>query len=253
MWFDSHCHLQIVEEDRDLSEVLRSARSAGVDDAVTIGIDVDSSRRVVEIAHEHGVHAAVGIHPNSAEGFGRSAMEEIARLAEDERVVGIGESGLDFFRDHASRESQASCFAAHIDLAVTSGKPLIIHTRESIDVALSSLEYLDLVPRLIFHCWSGDEDHLRRALALDAYISFAGNVSFKSAQELRDAARLVPVDRLLVETDSPYLAPVPHRGKSNEPAYVANVGAAVATARGAPVEEVAASTTANARAVFGLA
>ncbi|MDQ3876748.1 MAG: TatD family hydrolase [Actinomycetota bacterium] len=230
MWFDSHCHLQIVEEDRDLSEILRAARLAGV----------------------HELYAAVGIHPNSAEGFTTSAMQEIARLAEDERVVGIGESGLDFYRDHASPELQARCFAAHIDLAVTTGKPLIIHTRDSVDACLATLEDRDVAPRLIFHCWSGGEEHLRRALALGAYISFAGNVSFKSADDLRVAARLAPADRLLIETDSPYLAPVPHRGKSNEPAYVADVGAAVALARGTPAEEVASCTTTNARAVFGV-
>ena len=180
-------------------------------------------------------------------------MKAIAELAADERVVGIGESGLDFYRDHAAPAAQAKAFDAHIELALETSRPLIIHTRESIDVALTTLESRDDVPRVIFHCWSGDREDLRRALELGAYISFAGNVSYKSAQNLRDAAALVPGDRLLVETDSPYLAPVPHRGKSNEPAFVADVGAAVAEARSESVDEIAKTTTANARSVFGIA
>jgi TatD DNase family protein len=252
VWFDSHCHLQIVEEDESVADVLDRARAVDVDDLVTIGIDVPSSRRVLEIANEHAVHAAVGIHPNSANEWGPAAMEEIKAMAADVRVVGIGESGLDFYRDHASPESQEIAFAAHIDLARSIGKPLIIHTRESLDAALSTLEDLNDVPQAVFHCWSGHEDQLKRALALGAYVSFAGNVSFKSAQDLRDVARLVPGNRLLVETDSPYLAPIPHRGKPNEPAFVADVGAAVAAARDEPVDLVAAQTSANARSIFGL-
>ncbi|MFN2594309.1 MAG: TatD family hydrolase [Actinomycetota bacterium] len=252
MWFDSHCHLQIVEEETALGSVLERAREAGVDDLVTVGIDVPSSRRVLDIALSHELHAAVGIHPNSAGEFSKAAMDEIASLAQDPHVVGIGESGLDFYRDHAAPEAQAVAFEAHIDLAVASGKTLIIHTRSSMDAALETLERHDVVPRTIFHCWSGDVNQLRRALELGAYVSFAGNVSFKSAEDLREAARAVPMDRLLIETDSPYLAPVPHRGKPNEPALVADVGAAAAAARGNSVDEVAQATTANARAIFGL-
>jgi len=249
-WFDSHCHLHICEEERPVEEVLDRAREAGVPELLAVGIDVPSSRRALELAEHDGVIASAGVHPNSADAWTDEARGEVEMLLERAEVRAVGETGLDFYRDHVPPETQRRAFRDHIAMGKRHDKALVIHTRDSVEAVLDELESCGPPQRLVFHCWSGSEDVLRSALALGAYVSFAGNVSFKSAQDLRDAAALVPTDRLLVETDSPYLAPVPHRGKSNEPAYVAHVGAAVAAARGQEVSEIAAITSANARSLL---
>jgi TatD DNase family protein len=223
-----------------------------VEDTLVPGIDLESSLRAIEIAIDHRLWAAVGIHPSATSEWKSSSMDAIDELVGHPRVVAIGETGLDLYRDHAPRELQQANFAAHIELAKEHSKALIIHTRESARAALDMLEQHGPPDRVVFHCWSGDQDELRGALDMGAYVSFAGNISFKSAQSLRDAASVVPSNRLMVETDSPYLTPVPHRGKPNEPAYVAFVGAATAEARGEPVEEVGAFTSANARRLYGI-
>jgi TatD DNase family protein len=252
LWFDSHCHLHICEENAPVTEVLERAGRAGVLEMTTIGIDVATSRRAVEIAEMGpGLYASVGVHPNSATEWDESAAEAIEELVRHERVVGIGESGLDFYRDSAPPEVQRRVFEAHIELAKTYDKALVIHTRDSLDEALEMLASVGPPRRFVFHCWSGDDDRqLKTALAYGAYISFAGNVSFKSAENLRLAAAAVPHERLLVETDSPYLSPVPHRGKPNEPRQVSFVGLAVAQAREESVHQVAEQTTQNARSLF---
>ena len=251
MWFDSHCHLHLCDH-ASVSELVERARTGGVEQMTTIGIDVASSRRSLEIAKEHGVLASIGLHPNDAEDLTDDVERDLREMAAAHGVVAVGESGLDFYRDSATPDAQYRAFDLHIGLAKELDKALVIHTRESIDEATRHLAQVQPPARFVFHCWSGDEDQLRAALELDAYVSFAGNVSFKSAENLRDAARLVPSDRLLVETDSPYLSPVPQRGKPNEPARVALVGAAVAEARGVAEDELAASTTENARRFFAL-
>lgn len=251
MWFDSHCHLHLCENATP-PQLIEAAAAAGVEGIVTIGIDVESSRRAVELAADQRVFAAVGVHPNSADQWNDETRRAIEELLTSDRVVAVGETGLDFYRDHVTPEVQHPAFAAHIALAKQHDKALVIHTRASVDETMDVLEAEGPPDRFVFHCWSGDEDQLGRALALGAMISFAGNVSFKNAQNLRDAAVAVPQDRLLVETDSPYLAPVPHRGKDNEPSHVALVGEAVAIARGQDVGTLARLTTANARRFFGL-
>ena len=251
MWFDSHCHLHLCETATP-AQLVTAAEAAGVETVVTIGTDVDSSRRAVELATDERVLAAVGVHPNSADEWNEEALVAVRELLTSERVVAVGETGLDFYRDHVQPEVQRAAFEAHIELAKQHDKALVIHTRSSVDQALDVLERVGPPERFVFHCWSGDETQLRRALALGAIISFAGNVSFKNAQNLRGAAAAVPADRLMVETDSPYLAPVPHRGEANEPSHVALVGEAVAIARGQDLGTVARQTTANARRFFGL-
>lgn len=252
MWFDSHCHIHLCE-DVAAERLLERAFDAGVEHVLTVGIDRTSNLAAVDLASDPRVYAAVGVHPNSADVWNEDERSELERSLDRERVVAVGESGLDFYRDYVTPEQQEVAFRDHIDLAKSKDKALVIHTRESIDAALDVLTSVQPPRRFVFHCWSGDEHQLRRALELGAYISFAGNVSFKNAQNLRDAAALVPAERLLVETDSPYLTPVPFRGKPNEPARVALVGEAVAGARGEDVDAVARNTTANAQRLFGLA
>jgi len=252
VWFDSHCHLHLVEEQADLRGVIDSAQESGVSEMTTIGIDVASSRRARDIAHEHRLWFSAGVHPTSATGWDGAAAAAVERLLEDERAVAVGETGLDYYWGEVDPEVQQRAFEDHIALARSTGKALVIHTRDSVEAAIATLERLGAPPRTIFHCWSGDLEALRRALDLDAYISFAGNVTFKSAADLRDAAARVPLERLLLETDSPYLAPVPHRGRPNRPAHLEATGAMVAEVRGEPVERLAQATSQNARRVFGL-
>lgn len=253
MWFDSHCHLHICEEEVPLDDVLARARAAGVENILTAGIDVASSKRSVEIATADGVHAAVGVHPNSSLEWDAAAAETIESLARDTSVVAIGESGIDLYRDDAPLDAQKRAFEDHIALAKRLDKALIIHTRASIVVALDILTTVGPPERFVFHCWSGDDTVLKKALSLGAFVSFAGNVSFADAQDLRDAALGVPPDRILVETDSPYLTPEPHRGKRNEPRNVAFVGDALARALQIDPHAFAERTSANARRLFALA
>jgi TatD DNase family protein len=250
-WFDSHCHLHLCEENAPVEDLVAHARSAGVQGLLTVGIDATSSRRSLELAQRFSIFASAGVHPNSAHEWNEDASAQVAGLLDDERVVAVGETGLDFYRDSCPPDLQRRAFADHIGLAQATGKTLVIHTRNSVDDALDLLTGTGPPERFIFHCWSGDAGQLNRALGLGAFVSFAGNVSFKNAEDLRAAARLVPLDRLLVETDSPFLAPVPYRGRANEPAHVVDVGRAVAEAIGAPEDDVAAATTANARRLFG--
>jgi TatD DNase family protein len=252
VWFDSHCHLYDLGDDDALAAAVGRARTASVTEMLVPGVDLESSQRAIEIAIDQRVWAGVGIHPSETSGWDPTQMEPIEALLEHPRVVGVGETGLDFFRDLGPRQLQLENFVAHISMARKHAKALIIHTRESAGAALDLLEEHGVPERVVFHCWSGSSSELQRALSIGASISFAGNVSFKNAEPLRDAARMVPAERLLVETDSPYLTPVPHRGRPNEPANVIHVGAAVASARSEPVEEVAATSFSNARQLFAL-
>jgi TatD DNase family protein len=250
-WVDSHCHLDSLEG--DLLESLERAEAAGVGTMITIGTDLPSSREAVRLASAHpNVYATVGIHPYDAEDFDEVVGSEIERLAGDPRVVAIGEVGLDFYREHSSPEAQHRAFAAQIELAKRLGLPMVMHIRDAFAQVIELLNQAGPPETLIFHCFSGGAPEARIAVGMGGFVSFAGNVSYKSAENLREAVRATPLDRLLVETDSPYLSPIPHRGKPNEPRNVAFVGAAVAAAIGCEVEELAEATTANARRAFRL-
>lgn len=249
-WVDSHCHLDSLD---DAGGALERAGAAGVGEMVTVGTDLETSRRCIEMAGSApGVWAAVGIHPYDAEGFGPAELAEVVRLAGAPKVVAIGEVGLDYYRDRSPRQDQHRAFRAQIRAAKDLGKALVLHVRDALDDVFDVLTEEGPPERLVFHCFSGGADEARRAVELGGHVSFAGNVSYRSAETLREAARAVPLERLLVETDSPYLAPVPHRGKPNEPALVVAVGAALASATGRSVEEIGEATAANARSVFGL-
>lgn len=247
-WIDDHCHLH-----RDLAqadEQVAAARAAGVERMITVGCDVGQSADYIEIARRHPgtVWATVGVHPHDA----KDGLDGLEALLGEPEVVAVGECGLDFHYDHSPRAQQAEVFAAQIALAHAHDKALVIHTREAWPETFDILAAEGVPPRTVFHCFSGGPEEARRCLDLGAVLSFSGIVSFPSATDLHDAARACPLDRLLVETDSPYLAPVPHRGKKNQPAWVVDVAAALAAVKGVPLEDVARSTWGTARATYRL-
>jgi len=252
-WVDSHCHLGWEGAEDDPDTTVAQAREAGVEALVCVGTDLASSRRAVELADRHPeVRATVGLHPHEASRLDEE-WDALAALARDRAdvVAGIGEGGFDFFYEHSDRAAQEAAFRAQIALARDLDRALVIHSRDAWDDTFRVLGEVGVPPRTVFHCFTGGPDEARRALELGAYVSFSGIVSFKNADDVRAAAAVVPLDRVLVETDAPYLAPVPYRGRPNRPAWVVEVGAALAAAAGRPVDEVAAATRRNAREVFG--
>jgi TatD DNase family protein len=249
-FFDTHAHLEMLE---DLPGALAHMREAGVERVVTIGTHLDSSGWAIRAAAQHDqVFAAVGIHPHDARDADEGSLERIAELAASDRVVGVGETGLDYHYDNSPRPDQRRAFAEHISIAKRVGKALIIHCRDAWEDIFDVLEREGAPDRVVFHCWSGSEESARCALALGAVISFSGTVTFKNATKLRGVAETMPLESMVVETDSPFLTPVPHRGKRNEPAHVRHVAEAIASVKGVEVEEVATATTKAAAALFGL-
>jgi TatD DNase family protein len=247
-WIDSHCHLQSLAE--PLEVILGRAVAAGVERVVCVGTDLEMSRAAVALACVHdGVWATAGLHPHDASRFDVE-WKALLDVAQAESVVAIGETGLDFHYDHSPRDVQREVFAAHVRVANEMGKPLVVHTREAWDDTFAILEREGVPARTIFHCFTGGPEEARRCVNLGAYVSFSGIVTFRKSESLREAVREVPADRILIETDAPYLAPVPHRGRDNEPAYVPFVGSVVASARREPVEALAARTRANSFAAF---
>ena len=216
---------------------------------VTVGCDVEDSQAAIAVARGHaGVWATAGVHPHEAAG----GMDGVEELLADPHVVAVGECGLDYHYDHSPRPAQRDVFAAQVVLAHRFDLALVIHTREAWDDTFAVLAAEGVPARTVFHCFTGGEDEARRALDLGASLSFSGIVTFKSADDVRAAAALCPLERLLVETDSPYLAPVPHRGEDNRPALVPLVGAAVAGVRGEGIDAVAAATWRNAANFYRL-
>jgi TatD DNase family protein len=248
--FDSHCHLFLMEGDP--ASAVEEARSGGLVGLICVGIDADSSRRSRELADAlPGVFATAGLHPHDAKGFDARAGAAIEELAHDARVVAVGETGLDHYRMLSPPEDQERAFRAHCVLARETGKPLVVHVRDAWTDVLRVLEE-EAAERVVLHCFSGDAAAVREAAARRYYCSFAGIVTYPKNAGLRQAAAEVPGDLLLVETDSPFLAPQRVRGRPNSPANLPHVVAAVAEARGEEPAEVAALTAANAREAFGL-
>jgi len=246
-WTDNHCHLPAGDE---ADEVVADARAHGVERLVDVGTDLVHSRQVVEVARRHdGVWATAGVHPHDAV----QGIAGIAELLDEPEVVAVGECGLDFHYDHSPRDVQRRVFAEQIALAHERDLALVIHTREAWAETFDILAAEGVPERTVFHCFTGGPDEARHGLDLGIHLSFSGIVTFPSAQELREAAALCPLDRLLVETDAPYLAPVPHRGRANRPALVAVVGAAVAEVRGVAAAVVADASWATAERLYRLA
>jgi TatD DNase family protein len=253
MLIDSHCHLDYFTD--ELDAVLARAADAGVGELVTIGTTMDQSHVIRTLAERHeNVWCTVGVHPMSAAKAPVPTPEAIAALADHPKVVGIGESGLDYFYDTAPKDVQQASFRAHIRAARMAGLPLCIHARDADHdiAAILREEREEGGPyEFLLHCFSSGRGLAEAALEMGGYFSFSGILTFPKSTENRDIARDIPADRLLVETDSPYLAPVPFRGKRNEPAYVAKTAAVLAEVRGLDPAALAELTTTNFRRLFG--
>lgn len=250
MYVDSHCHLDFPDLRAREDEILAAMHANGVSHALCVGVKLEDFPAVLGLAERHpGLYASVGVHPDNA-GCEEPDVARLVALAAHPRVVAIGETGLDYHWHKDAPEWQRERFRTHIRAARAAGKPLIIHTREAAADTLRIMreEGADAVGG-VMHCFTESQAVADAALELGFHISFSGIVTFKSARELKEVARRVPLDRLLIETDAPYLAPVPHRGKTNEPAYVVHVAEEIARLREIPLAQIAAATTAN---FFGL-
>ncbi|MDE3082395.1 MAG: TatD family hydrolase [Acidobacteriota bacterium] len=255
-WTDAHCHIQEnfrAEEGPDLAEILSRSAAAGVARVVVVGTDATTSAQalaVTEIEAPVEIYATVGLHPHDA----TRDLAEVAALARGRhpRLVGIGETGLDYFYEHSPRSAQRAAFAAQIALAHELDLALVIHARDAFDDLFAILRSEGVPTRTVIHCFTGTPSDAEGCLAAGCDISVAGVVTFKNAEALREAIRIVPLERLHVETDSPFLAPVPHRGRPNEPAMVAIVGEYVAHLRGEDPEILARATVANTARLFRL-
>lgn len=253
---DSHCHLDFPDFGEELDDVVARAGRAGVSHMVTISTHLSRFPQVLAVAERFpNVFCTVGIHPHEAGTEAEVTAEELVRLAEHPKVVGIGETGLDFYYEHSPRDVQERQFRTHIAAARTTGLPLIVHTRDADTDTIRIMEdeaAKGAFPGVI-HCFSSGRALAERMLALGLYISFSGIVTFKKADDLREVAAMVPEDRILVETDSPYLAPVPKRGKRNEPAFTAFTAAKIAEVRGISAADIATATTRNFKRLFAKA
>jgi TatD DNase family protein len=249
-WFDTHCHIHDERVAEGAQTAVEAARAAGVTGMVTVGCDRATSLAAIDVADRNpDVWATVGLHPHDA----IQGIDSIVDLLEVPGIVAVGEAGLDYHYEHSPRHVQRQVFAAQVQLAHAHRLPLVIHSREAWDDTFDVLAAEGVPERTVFHCFTGGPDEARRCLEVGAYVSFSGIVTFKTAADVQRAAMLVPLERILVETDAPYLAPVPHRGRPNQPAWVSVVGRFIADLRGMPADALASVTSANAATVFGLA
>jgi TatD DNase family protein len=254
MLVDTHAHIHDKAFADDRNAIVERMRAAGVGTAVTVGCDITDSTRALDAAREFGVYASAGIHPHEA----KDAPGDLARAFEpflrDDRVVAIGETGLDYYYDHSPRDVQQNVLRAHIALARETGKPVIFHHRDAFEdfAAILREEWREGM-RGVIHCFTGDVEQARTYVnEFGMYLGIGGVITFKTAQTIRDAVVAAGIERLVLETDCPYLAPVPHRGQRNEPAYVTATAQKLSELLSMPVDQVAATTTRNARELFSL-
>jgi TatD DNase family protein len=259
MFVDSHCQIDGPEYDSDREEVIARARDAGVGTLLNVGTgDPDSGafERAVDLAETHAnIYAAIGVHPHDAKLFDDRAEQRLVDLVKkSQRVIAWGEIGLDYHYDHSPRDVQREVFARQLRLARSLNLPVVIHSREADDdtIAILGAELIDYERAGVLHCFGGSLQMARSAIELGFFISFAGNLTFKKADDLRDVARQLPVDRLLIETDCPYLTPVPFRGKRNEPARVVETARCLAELHGKELEEIGRVTSENFAKLFGV-
>jgi TatD DNase family protein len=254
MLIDSHAHIQGSEYASDVEAVVKRAQLAGVEKIIVVGGagELSSNQAAVMLAESYpGLYATVGMHPHDAKDVGEEEIEKLKQLTAKPKVVAVGETGLDFYYNHSPHEVQRKIFARFIQMAYETGLPLVVHERDAFnDTAELLRNEGGGQVRGVVHCFTGDYQAAQKYLDLGFYLSFTGIITFKNAEPLREVVRAVPLERMFVETDSPYLTPVPHRGKRNEPAYVHFIAETIAKVKGLSFEEVARVTTHNVRALF---
>jgi TatD DNase family protein len=251
--FDSHAHLYDKRFDGEILEVLKRAKEAGVTGIINVGADMEASLEVVSMADKHDMlYASVGIHPHDAKDAALEDYDKLALWCAKPKVVAVGETGLDYYYNHSPREIQKTVFIRHLDLARQIKMPVIIHDRDAHADVLEIIKKEGKGLTGVFHCFSGSLEMSREVVKLEFYVSFAGPVTFPNAVKLKEVAKSVPLERLLIETDCPYLAPQSYRGKRNEPAYVKTVADEIARLKGISFEEVAEASFLNTRELFGI-
>lgn len=253
---DSHAHIQTREFSADVDQVIQRAKEAGVEKIIVVGGagDLSSNAAALELANSYpGLYATIGMHPHDAREVDEEGFQRMEALARNPKVVALGETGLDFYYDHSPRQVQIDLFCRFIQMARQNGLPLVVHIRDAYREASEIIKREgkgDL--RGVIHCFTGDYDAAREFLDLGFYLSFTGIITFKNADALRDVARRLPLERILIETDSPYLAPVPHRGKRNEPSLVRCVAETLSQVKGIAFDQAAEATSRNAETLFGI-
>jgi TatD DNase family protein len=252
MFIDTHCHLDFPEYDLDRDEVIKRAKENGVDYIINIGSSLEGSRRAVDLAKLYdSVYATIGIHPHEADRFSEEQLAELRSLARKEKVVAIGEIGLDFYKNYSSVQNQTLLFRSLIGLAKELGLPLVIHSRQAQAETLQALSPI-LPHKVVIHCFSGSEDFLKSCLELGFFVSFTCNITYKKAEGLRRLVGLTPLGRIFLETDAPFLAPEGHRGTRNEPKFVEDLALEIARIKRVNVAEVAKVTTESAKGFFNI-
>lgn len=252
MLVDTHCHLDFPEFNQDRDEVVRRARGNGIEYLINIGSSLEGSRKSVELARQYdSVYATVGIHPHEADKFEKNDQGVLEGLAKEKKVVAIGEIGLDYYKNYSKPENQRSLFVSLIQLSKELGLPIVIHNREAQGDTLKILkEYMPI--RAVVHCFSGDNNFLKECLDLGFFVSFTCNITYKKAENLRNLVKVTPLNRLLLETDAPFLPPEVFRGKRNEPLYVKYLAQEISSIKEINLEEAAKVTTENAKNFFNL-
>lgn len=254
MIFDTHAHLDDPKYDVDREEMLARAQAAGIGLILNVGYDLASSQRSIDLADQYDfIYAGVGVHPHDAQVVDEAALDQLRQMAKHPKVVALGEIGLDYYYDNSPREAQRQVFKQQVELAIELQLPIIVHDRDAHGEVMEILRAAaGRLPGGVLHCFSGSYEMAMECIKLGLYVSFAGPVTFKNAAKLKDIATRVPLDRMLIETDAPYLTPEPYRGKRNESAHVAQVAQVIAELRGITVAELAQQTTQNGQRLFSI-
>ena len=253
-FIDSHVHLDLSEFKKDMPDVIQRAKEGGIENIITIGIGIQECKSAMRIAEAYpSIYAAIGIHPHNAKSLDLKTLDFLEDNANNKKVVALGEMGLDFFRNHSSREDQVRAFRAQLDLAKSVNLPVIIHDRDAHEETLSILEEEKAgLTGGVIHCFSGDAEMALKCIDMGFYISIPGTVTFKNAKKQQEVVRKIPIEKILIETDCPFLSPVPYRGKRNEPLHVKYVAEEIAKIKNMPIEEIARITVSNTKELFSL-